>query len=79
MYAKKLKQYWSPEQISGRLKVDYPEDQQMRISPVTIYSWIEAEFTGPAVYLWAIFSTIAIQHLTKTIIPLIFLYKSNAF
>lgn len=40
---KKLKQYWSPQQISGRLKVDYPKDQQMRISPVTIYSWIEAD------------------------------------
>jgi len=40
---KKLKQYWSPEQISGRLKVDYAKNQQMRISPVTIYSWIEAD------------------------------------
>lgn len=39
---KKLKQYWSPEQISGRLKVEYPEDRQMRINPVTIYSWIHA-------------------------------------
>jgi len=26
---KKLKQYWSPEQISGRLKVDYPANEQM--------------------------------------------------
>jgi len=33
---KKLKQYWSPEQISGRLNKDY----EMDISPVTIYSWI---------------------------------------
>lgn len=40
---KKLKQYWSPQQISGRLKVDYPKNEQMRISPVTIYSWIEAD------------------------------------
>jgi len=40
---KKLKQYWSPQQISGRLKVDYPSDDRMRISPVTIYSWIAAD------------------------------------
>ena len=40
---KKLKQYWSAQQISGRLKVDYAKDQQMRITPVTIYSWIEAD------------------------------------
>lgn len=40
---KKLKQYWSPEQISGRLKVDYREDQEMRISSVTIYSWIKTD------------------------------------
>lgn len=33
---KKLKQYWSPEQISGRLNRDYGMD----ISHVTIYSWI---------------------------------------
>ena len=39
---KKLKQYWSPEQISGRLKIDYPREGRMRISPGTIYSWVEA-------------------------------------
>ncbi len=36
---KKLKQYWSPEQIAGRLKRDHKID----ISPVTIYSWIKRE------------------------------------
>jgi IS30 family transposase len=28
---------WSPEQISARLKVDHPDDQEMRISHETIY------------------------------------------
>jgi IS30 family transposase len=32
----KLKQYWSPEQISGKLRQDHGID----ISPVTIYSWV---------------------------------------
>jgi IS30 family transposase len=31
-----LKKYWSPEQISGRVK----KDHGIAISPVTIYSWI---------------------------------------
>ena len=31
-----LKKYWSPEQISGRVK----KEQGVDISPVTIYSWI---------------------------------------
>lgn len=35
----KLNLDWSPEAISGRLKVDYPNDETMRISPETIYQW----------------------------------------
>ena len=35
----KLKQYWSPEQISGRLH----QDHGIAISPVTIYSWVYRE------------------------------------
>ena len=31
---------WPPEAISGRLKVEYPADDQMRISHETIYHWI---------------------------------------
>lgn len=33
---------WSPEQIHGRLKLDYPNDRRMRISPETIYAFIYA-------------------------------------
>jgi IS30 family transposase len=46
-----LKQYvreklllaWSPEQISGRLPVDFPADKRMRISHETIYSRVWAD------------------------------------
>ncbi len=33
---------WSPEQIHGRLPLDYPDDQHMRISPETVYAFIYA-------------------------------------
>ena len=36
----RLKEDWSPEAISGRLEVDYPADETMRISPEAIYHWI---------------------------------------
>jgi IS30 family transposase len=35
--ANKLKLDWSPEQISGWLKVEYPNDELMRVSHETIY------------------------------------------
>ncbi len=35
--ASKLILKWSPEQISGWLKTEYPEDQNMRVSHETIY------------------------------------------
>ena len=38
---KKLKEYWSPEQISGRIR----KDQGIQISPLTIYSWIYRDRT----------------------------------
>ena len=37
MVASKLIQDWSPEQISGWLKTQYPDDQSMRVSQETIY------------------------------------------
>ena len=33
----KLKQEWSPEEIAKRIKLDYPEDRNMRISHEAIY------------------------------------------
>ncbi len=38
----KLERLWSPQQISGRLKVDFPESKEMRISHETIYAFIYA-------------------------------------
>ncbi|NDV21045.1 IS30 family transposase, partial [Pseudodesulfovibrio sp. JC047] len=44
--SEKLKEFWSPEQIHGRLMVDYPSDQSLRISFKTIYRWIERSKKG---------------------------------
>ncbi|MFC1609163.1 IS30 family transposase, partial [Patescibacteria group bacterium] len=37
---RKLLLYWSPEQISGRLKIDYPDDKSKRIGKDSIYDFI---------------------------------------
>ena len=42
----KLKKYWSPEQIHGRLKVEFPTNPTMRISFKTIYRWIAKSAAG---------------------------------
>jgi IS30 family transposase len=34
---------WSPEAISARVRLDYPDDMQMRIGHETIYRWIYAD------------------------------------
>ena len=39
----KLKRYLSPEQIAGRLEIDYPDTPQMRVSPLTIYHWVQRD------------------------------------
>ncbi len=39
-------QAWSPEQISNRLKVDFPDDADMRISCETIYQALYVEGRG---------------------------------
>lgn len=36
----KLLMTWSPEQVSKRLRLDYPENLHMRISHATIYRWL---------------------------------------
>jgi len=35
-----LKQEWSPDEITRRLRMDYPDDMTMRISAETIYQYI---------------------------------------
>ena len=35
--AEKLRNQWSPQQVSGWLKVEYPDDETMRVSHETIY------------------------------------------
>jgi len=39
----KLTEDWAPEQIAGRLPLDYPNDATMRISHETIYAFIYAD------------------------------------
>ena len=41
----KLKLGWPPEAISHRLRLDFPEENQMRISHETLYRWIYLDAT----------------------------------
>ena len=36
----KLRIFWSPEQIAGRIRLDFPEDNSMRVSHESIYKYI---------------------------------------
>lgn len=38
--AGRLRRRWSPEQICGRLVLDFPDDAAMRACPETIYRWV---------------------------------------
>jgi len=42
----KLKEDWSPEAISGRLKVDFPRTKSMRISCEGIYQWVYRDYSN---------------------------------
>ncbi len=42
----KLKVDWSPEIIAEKLKIDYPDDDEMRLSHETIYRWIYLDAKG---------------------------------
>ena len=46
MVAQKLREDWSPEQISGWLKREYPEDKAMHISHETIYRTLFVQARG---------------------------------
>jgi len=48
---RKIKKYWSPEQISGRLKRDYPLDRLKHIGKDSIYTYIYNERKGLVRYL----------------------------
>ncbi|MBU8820795.1 hypothetical protein KL864_33550 [Mycolicibacterium goodii] len=37
---------WSPQQISNRLPIDFPDDESMRISPEAIYQSVYIEGRG---------------------------------
>jgi len=41
--AERLRRRWSPDQIAGRSRSDFPDDQRRWISPPTIYAWIGEE------------------------------------
>lgn len=36
----RLRERWSPECIAGRLPIDFPRQQAMRVSPEAIYRWV---------------------------------------
>lgn len=42
----KLIEKWSPEQICGRLLLEYPDDQRMRVSHASIYRWLKRDREG---------------------------------
>lgn len=42
----KLKQLWSPQQISGWLKLEYPDDKSMRVSHEAIYKTLYIQSRG---------------------------------
>jgi IS30 family transposase len=37
----RLRKAWSPDQIAGRMRIDFPHQQRWRISAQTIYAWIK--------------------------------------
>jgi transposase, IS30 family len=39
----RLRQRWSPDQIAGRSRRDFPQDRRRQISAPTIYAWIRVE------------------------------------
>lgn len=46
LVTRKLSNDWSPEQISGWLKITYPDDDRLRVSPETIYKSLFIQTRG---------------------------------
>jgi transposase, IS30 family len=46
----RLRKYWSPGQIAGRLRKEFPHERRRRVSQQTIYAWIEGQ--GKAGECW---------------------------
>ena len=40
---RKLRQEWSPQQIAGRVRRDFPDDPKMRVSHPSIYRYIQSD------------------------------------
>jgi transposase, IS30 family len=38
--SERLRKAWSPDQIAGRLRHDFPHEPQRHVSPPTIYAWL---------------------------------------
>lgn len=39
----RLRQYWSPDEIAGRSRLDFPRDRRRQVSHQTVYTWIESQ------------------------------------
>ncbi len=39
----RLRQCWSPDEIAGRSRLDFPRDRSRQVSHQTIYTWIESQ------------------------------------
>ncbi|TCS59770.1 IS30 family transposase [Varunaivibrio sulfuroxidans] len=46
LVTRKVSENWSPEQISGWLKLTYPDDESLRVSPETIYKSLFIQTRG---------------------------------
>ncbi len=44
--SRQLEHLWSPQQIARRLRLDYPDDAEMRVSPETIYQALFVQGRG---------------------------------